>query len=35
MDVIGLVLAFGLIGLGVVMLGLSIDTWALSRRWSK
>lgn len=35
MDVIGLVLAFGLMAMGIVMFGLGIDTWALSRRWSK
>jgi len=35
MDVLGLVLAFGLMAVGIVMLGLGIDTWSLSRRWSK
>ena len=35
MGVLGLVLAFGLMAVGIVMLGLGIDTWSLSRRWAK
>ncbi|GEM_PF-5723275 len=35
MGVLGLILAFGLMSIGIVLVGLGIDTWALSRRWSK
>ena len=35
MGVIGLILAFGFVAMGIALVGLGVDTWALSRRWSK
>ena len=35
MGVIGLVLAFWLMGFGIVLIGLAVDTASWQRRWSK